>query len=128
MKMIKAATEEQEKYAEHVATHLREHMLPMFFSHQYQRELVNMDILELTNLRTYSMKEVMELTCAIHTLSIVLERMYRGEDTTHLRTIFKRNQQMLHGLQVNFPFDYVDFILVNDTTLDCSIELSSYVM
>ncbi|QHE52444.1 DUF5365 family protein [Pontibacillus sp. HMF3514] len=109
MKVVTASTPEQQSYVRSLLDHFHRSILPSFFSESYVDDLKTFGVLCQEDLDEYTLQEIMEVTAALQTIQHILECLLENDASPQLARKFDRNQKIIEGHQIYFPFCFQDF-------------------
>ncbi|KGP71190.1 DUF5365 family protein [Pontibacillus yanchengensis] len=115
MKIVTASTPEQQEYVRSTVRYFYNNLFPCFFSSSYINDLHNLEVLQVTHIEDFTLKEIMEITAALQTLQSILECLIDGAHILEYKQAFQNNQRILEKHFIHFPFRCEDFQKINPT-------------
>jgi Family of unknown function (DUF5365) len=126
MKMVYAATKEQEEYMNYLVNYFYTNIFPYYFDDEQINKFENSKILSLPReYVTYNgtMKEAFQIISSLQSLITVIEYVGESGDCKRYRDLFERNVKLLRRYGITFPFTIEQFM--SKRHYPCSMYLPS---
>jgi hypothetical protein len=107
LKVVYAATKEQEEYIHYLINYFYSNIFPRYFDDSEIKEFKNLEILSLKGEHIRyngTMKEAFKIISSLQSLIAIIESVKMNPIPEHHRKLFKKNVHLLERYGISFPF------------------------
>jgi hypothetical protein len=107
LKIVYAATKEQEEYIDCLINYFYSNIFPRYFDDSEITEFENLGILSLQGEQIHyngTMKEAFEIISSLQSLIAIIESLNSNHILEHHRKMFQKNIHLLEKHGISFPF------------------------
>jgi hypothetical protein len=111
LRVVYAATREQEEYVERLIQHFYSHVFPRYFDDEQIQQFECWQVLSLSSNHDYNgtMREAFQMISSLHSLLTVIECIETHGINEEYRHVFERNVRLLEQHGIAFPFTIEQF-------------------
>ncbi len=131
MKVVTAATHEQECFIEELVNYMYTEIFPHYFSDEYIKELRGISVLipDQPDLYNGTLKEAFQLISGMQAIIAVIESISTTDDIENHREIFEKNANIIEEYGYKFPLTIDQFINLKEDCISLfSKPTSQYLM
>ncbi|MCI3984393.1 YhcU family protein [Bacillus vallismortis] len=112
VRIVNAATAEQESFIKELSMKLFHDVFPLYFSELDIQRFKKKGVLSLNNNHDYqgTLKEAFQIMACLQMIHIILTKPSPLNDVNN-QAVFEKNSKMLNDFGINFPFAFSDFEL-----------------